>query len=125
MKRLVFVVTGVLLAMVITSVGCATKALSAPAAEVPTQNITGELKYLSVPLEDGNVALTIETPQGLKQTVLITSNTTFILDGKSCLLEDVGKVVGAANESYVCTIVFNDECAPGVAASVYVTKKAG
>lgn len=120
MKRLVFVVTVGLLAMAILSVGCATEE---PSAATSAQNVTGELKYLSVPLEGGDVTLTVQTLQGLRQTVLITSNTTFTLDGKECLFEDVGKLVETANGSYACAIVFNDECAPGVAASVYVTKK--
>lgn len=110
MKRL-FVVTGVLLAMVILCAGCAAKEPSVVAA---AQNVTGELKYLSVPLEGGNVTLTVETPQGV-QTIPVADNTTFTIDGKACTIEDIGKALVTGNTTYNCTIVI-EPCEPGIVA---------
>ena len=117
MKRLVFVVTGVLLATAILSVGCGAKTTPAPAA--PTQNVTGTLKDANTPAEAGQDVVTVETPQGL-QTFPVTSNTTYTLEGKICTLEDINKAVEAANVSYNCTLVYDEELG---AIGVYVTKK--
>lgn len=118
MKSLVFVVIGVLLAMVVLSVGCATKTPpTVPTA--PTQNVTGILKDVNVPAEPGKDVITIETPQGL-QTFPVTSNTTYTLEGKICKLEDINKAVEAANVSYNCTLVYDEELG---AIGAYVTKK--
>ena len=117
MKSLVFVVIGVLLAMVVLPVGCAKTPPVAPKA--PTQNVTGTLKDVNTPADAGKDVVTVETPQGL-QTFPVTSNTTYTLEGKICKLEDINKVVEAANVSYNCTIVYDDELG---AIGVYVTKK--
>ena len=118
MKSLVFVVIGVLLAMVVLSVGCATK--TPPAVpKAPTQNVTGTLKDANTPAEAGQDVVTVETPQGL-QTFPVTSNTTYTLEGKICTLEDINKAVEAANVSYNCTLVYDEELG---AIGVYVTKK--
>ena len=96
MRRL-FVVIGVL-----AVAGCAAKAQ--PAAVL--QNVTGELRYLSVPLEDGNgnVTVTIETPQG-PQTIQLASNTTYSLDGQVCKLDEIGKVLLEGGTTYNCSVV--------------------
>lgn len=117
MKSPIFVVTGVLLAMVILSVSCAPKATPAPKA--PTQNVTGTLMDVNTPPEAGKDVVTVQTPQGL-QTFPVTSNTTYTLEGKICTLEDINKVVEAANASYNCTLVYDEELG---AIGVYVTKK--
>ena len=117
MRRFVFLITGILLATVILSVGCGTKATPAPAA--PTQNVTGVLKDVNTPAEAGKDVVTVETPQGL-QTFPVTANTTYTLEGKTCTLEELNKVVEAANVSYNCTLVYDEELG---AIGVYVTKK--
>ena len=104
MKRLIFVVTVGLLAMAILSTGCATKATPAPAAT--TQNITGVLKDLNTPAEPGKDVVTIQTPQGL-QTFPLTANTTYSLEGKTCLLNDVGKVLETGNATYQCNLYYD------------------
>lgn len=105
MKRL-FLVTGVLVAMMALSAGCAAKAQ--PAA-VP-QNITGELRYLSIPLEGGDATLTVQTPQG-PQTIQLASNTTYSLDGQVCKLDEIGKVLAEGGTTYNCSVVI-DPCEP-------------
>ncbi len=118
MKRFVFVVIGILLAMMILSVGCATK--TPPAVpKAPIQNVTGTLKDANTPVEAGQDVVTVETPQGLR-TFPLTSNTTYTLEGKICSLEDINKAVEAANVSYNCTLVYDEELG---AIGVYVTKK--
>ena len=110
MKRF-FTVTGVLLAMVILFAGCAAKEPPAAAAE---QSVTGELKYLSVPLEGGDVTLTVQTQHG-PQTILLASNTTYELDGKACAIDDIGKALVAGNTTYNCTVIVAP-CEPGIVA---------
>ena len=123
MRRLVFVVTVGLLAMAILSVGCA-KTTPAPAA--PTaQNVTGILKDLNTPAEPGKDVVTVQTPQGLR-TFPITANTTYSLEGRTCLLTDVNKVVDEGNVTYECTVVLAGLTAYGddqAALAIYVTKK--
>lgn len=109
--------------MMLLSAGCATGE-----RPLPARNFTGELRYLSVPLylnvplEYGNLnaTVTVETPQGPK-TVQLAANTTYIIDGKLCLPEDVGKLLNAANTSYVCTIVIEENC--NFAQTLYIEKK--
>ena len=103
MKRL-FVVTGVLLAMVILYAGCALAAHPTASA----QTITGGLEYLTVPLEYGNAnvtaTVTVQTPQGL-QTIQLASNTTYSLDGQVCKLDEIGKVLAEGGTTYNCSVV--------------------
>lgn len=117
MNRLIFGLMGGFLVLTVLFVGCATKTTLAPAA--PTQNVTGTLKDANTPAEAGKDVVTVETPQGL-QTFLVTSNTTYTLEGKICSLEDINKAVEAANVSYNCTLVYDEELG---AIGVYVTKK--
>jgi hypothetical protein len=109
MKRS-FVIVGVLMSMVILSVGCTPKAQPAAAP----QNVTGELKYLSVPLEGGNATLTVQTPQG-PQTVQLAANTTYSLQGKACSIDDIGQALTAGDTTYNCTVIL-DPCEPGIVA---------
>ena len=60
MKRVVFVVAGVLLVMVVLLAGC-TKTTPAPA---PTQTVTGNLPGVNPPAQPGPDVVTIQTPQG-------------------------------------------------------------
>ena len=123
MKRLIFVVTMVLLAMVVLSGGCATKETPAPAA--PTQNVTGTLKDINTPDDPGKDVVTVQTPQGDK-TFPVTANTAYSIEGKTCLLADVGKAVDEGNVTYECTIVltglteYADEQS---VLAIYVTKQ--
>jgi len=107
MKGLVFVVTGVLLAMVVLSVGCATK--TPPAVpKAPTQNVTGILKDVNVPAEPGKDVITVETPLGLR-TFAVTENTTFTLEGQACPIADVGAVLETGNATYQCILYYDDQ----------------
>lgn len=123
MKRLVFVVTVGLLAMAILSVGCA-KTTPEPAAPT-TQNVTGVLKDLNTPDDAGKDLVTITTPQGDK-TFNLTADTTYSIEGRSCVLAELGKTVDEGNVTYECTVVlaglspYTDDTA---AMAVYVTKK--
>ena len=122
MKRLVFVVTVGLLAMAILSVGCA-KATPTPAAT--TQNVTGTLKDLNTPDDAGKDVVTITTPQGDK-TFNLAANTTYSIEGRSCLLAELGKAVDEGNVTYECTVVLAGVSPYADDASViavYVTKK--
>lgn len=121
MKRIVFVVTVGLLAMVILFVGCATKTSQHQHQKMPTQNVTGELKYLSVPLEGGNATVTVETPQG-RQTFQLTANTTYSINGQPCKLEDIGRALADGNTTYTCALVY-EECAPVNELAIYIDKK--
>lgn len=122
MKRLVFVVTVGLLAMAILSVGC-TKTTPEPAAT--TQNVTGTLKDLNTPDDAGKDLVTITTPQGDK-TFNLAADTTYSIEGRSCVLAELGKTVDEGNVTYECTVVlsgltpYTDDTA---AIAVYVTKK--
>lgn len=109
MKRFL-AIAGVLMAIVILSAGCAAKAQPA----VAPKDITGELKYLSVPLEGGDVTLTVQTPQG-PQNIQLAANATYQLEGKACSVEDIGNALVAGNTTYNCTVVLNP-CEPGIVA---------
>ncbi len=123
MKRLVFVATVVLLATTVLSVGCGTKT-PAPAAPT-TQNVTGVLKDLNTATDPGKDVVTITTPQGDK-TFNLAADTTFSIEGRSCVLAELGKTVDEGNATYECTVVlaglspYGDDTA---AMAVYVTKK--
>lgn len=121
MKKLAFVVMGVLLTVVmILSVGCATKAPPAPAAP-PTQEVTGTLKDVNTPAEAGKDVVTIQTPQGEK-TLPITANTTFSLEGKACTLDQIA-ALDLAKVSYNCTTVYGiDQNGYEIVLGVDVTK---
>ena len=108
MKRLVFVVVGVLLAMVVLFTGCSSKAppASAPVAPAapPTQEVTGILKDVNTPAETGKDVVTIQTPQGEK-TLPIAADTTFKLEGKACTLDQIA-ALDLEKVSYNCTTVY-------------------
>lgn len=128
MRRL-FVVIGVLAVMVVLYAGCAKGTTAASA-----RTITGELEYLTVPLEwyetvpleygNANVTatVTVKTPQG-PQTIQLASNTTYTLEGKACAIDDIGKALVEGDTTYNCTIVI-DPCEPEgfVARYLSVTK---
>jgi hypothetical protein len=120
MKRLIFVVTMVLLAMVVLSTGC-TKATP----KTTTSNVTGVLKDINTPADPGADAVTITTPQGDK-TFPLANGTSYSLEGRSCILADVGKVVDEGNQTLECTVVVSGIDPYGLDASVlavYVAKK--
>ena len=123
--KIVFMVTGVLMVMVILSVGCAnTKPASVPAAST-TQNVTGILKDLNTPSDPGKDVVVVQTPQG-EQIIPITANTTYSIEGKTCFLAEVGKAVDEGNVTYECTVVLTGLDPYGgeeSARAVYVTKK--
>lgn len=114
MKRLVFVVTVVLLAMAILTAGC-TKA-TPKEEKMPTQNVTGTLKDVNTPKEAGQDAITVQTPQG-STSINITPQTGLSFDGKACTVDELDAKI-AANTSYNCTIVFDPMLG---AVAVYVT----
>lgn len=105
MRGVVFLITGILLATVILSVGCGTKPTPAPAA-APTQNVTGVLTDVNTPAEPGKDVVVVQTPQG-QQTLTITADTRITLDGDACPLEDIGKLVEAGNVTYNCTAIYD------------------
>ena len=109
MKRLIFVVTGVLLIMLVLSTGCATKtATLAPSTPPPPKTVTGILKDVNTPAEPGKDVVTVQTPQGL-QTYTITTNTTFTLEGQACPLTDIGNVLETGNTTYQCILYYDDQ----------------
>lgn len=118
MKKLVFVVTGVLLLMVVLSVGCAPKAAPPAAPEPMTKNITGEFKGVTPAAPGLNATVTVQPAQGPPLTFPIATNATFAFEGQFCTLEDLEKYE-AANVSYNCTIVYDDMLG---AVAVYVGK---
>ncbi|MDO8716057.1 MAG: hypothetical protein Q7J73_04545 [Dehalococcoidales bacterium] len=115
MKKHVLILAWIMLAMVAPSAGCAKGTTTAIA-----QTITGGFEYLTVPLawgetvplEYGNAnetanetaTVTVQTKQG-PQTVLLTSNTTYSIDGQACKLEDLGKIYVEGDTTYNCSIV--------------------
>lgn len=115
MKRVVLVVTGVLLVMVVLFVGCTPKTAPAPVA---TQTVTGVLGTINTPAEPGPDIVTIQTPEGLK-TFPINAYTTYSLGGNACTLDQL-EAVTTGNVSYNCTLVMDDEM--GLTA-IYVTKQ--
>src|SRR3972149_11671748 len=110
MKRLVFALTGVLLAMVILSAGCTTKAPSpATPPEQPTQNVTGTVVGVNPPSIPGQDVVVVQTPQGSIVAIPIGPNTHYFLEGKECTLEEVLAIQAASNVSYSCKVWFDDE----------------
>lgn len=122
MKKLVFIVTGVLLVMVVLSVGCAPKAAppaAPPAAPAPTtENITGAFKGVTPAAPGANATVTVQPAQGPPLTLPLAPGATLAFEGKFCTLEDLEKYE-AANVSYNCTIVYDDMLG---AVAVYVGK---
>ena len=112
MKRLIFVVTGVLLAMVVLSVGC-TKATPAPAAPSEKMPVTGNLTGINTPADPVTNAITVLTPQGIR-VIPITPDTTYSLDGKSCTIDELNKVLLSGNASYNCIVVEKEDCADNI-----------
>ena len=103
MKRLVFVLTVVLLATAILSVGCSTKATPKPAAKAP---VTGNLTAVNTPAEAGPDAITVNN-----QIVKVMADTKIAFNGQFCTIDDLEKklaAAAAANISYNCTIVYDD-----------------
>ena len=123
MRKLVFIVTVGLLAVAILSAGCA-KTTPAPAAPT-TQNVTGTLKVLNTPDDPGKDVVTIQTPQGEK-TFVLAADTTYSIEGRSCVLAELGKAVDEGNVTYECTVIlagispYGDDTA---AMAVYVKKQ--
>ena len=117
MKKITFLTMGVFMALVVLS-GCANKTPSVAAA---TRNITGELTYLSVPLEGGPAYLTVNTTQGV-QTIPLTDNTTYKLDGKACSLDDIGKALANGDTTYECMAVASCEADGWVGQYVAVSR---
>ena len=99
-----------LLAISILSIGCAARVQ--PAA--PPQEVTGVLEHLNVPLENGNVVVTVQTPQG-PQNIQLAANATYELEGKACTVDDIGKALTGGDTTYNCTVVI-DDCEPGIVA---------
>ena len=111
MKRLVFVVTMVLLALVVLSAtGCSTKA-------TPSKEIKGTLKDINTPAEAGADTITVKTPEGDK-TIPITGSTAFSIGGKVCTIDQVD-ALNLGNASYNCTIVLDVD---GIIVGIDVTK---
>ena len=116
MKRLVFVLTVVLLAMAILAVGCSTKA-PAPSAQPP---VTGGLTDVNTPGEGGQDTVTVTTPRG-PTAIHVTPQTGISFNGQFCTLDELEAKVAAAtaaNISYNCTIVYDDMLG---ALAIYVT----
>ena len=110
MKRFVFVFTVVLLALAILSVGCGSTAPAAPAAPAAppaATTVTGILKDINTPTEPGKDVVVVQTPQGL-QTLTITPDTKFTLEGGACPLEDAGKLTDQGNVTYNCTVQYDE-----------------
>ena len=103
MKKLIFVVTGVLLAVVVLSAGCTTK----PAPKEPTQT-AGILKDVNTPAEAGKDAVTVQTTVG-PQTFPVTPSTQIFLEGQLCGLDDLNKVLADGNTTYTCTLLYDYE----------------
>ncbi len=112
MKKSAFLAVGVLLAVAGLSIGCAGKAQ--PEAAVSPQKVVGVLQHLNAPPENGNVVVTVQTPQG-PQNIQLAANATYELEGKACTVEDIGNALVAGNTTYNCTVVLNP-CEPGIVA---------
>lgn len=113
MKRLIFVVTVVLLAMAILATGCTKKEEPKP---MPSETVTGTLKDLNTPKEAGQDEITIQTPQG-PTVIKVTPQTGLSFNGQACTVDELDAKI-AANTSYNCTIVFDPMLG---ATAVYVT----
>ena len=120
--KIVFMVTGVLMAMAALSVGCAPK-VAAPAATpnvaVPaaTHNVTGTVTSLN------STSITIKTTTGT-QTFPLTDNTTYELQNQSCDLAQAGQAVSKGNVTYNCTVIYTgDEGYPQMGVAVYLVAK--
>ena len=116
MKKLIFVVTGVLLVMVVLSAGCATK--PAPVAPKAPETVTGILKDINTPDDPGKDVVVVQTPEG-ERTFPLTASTTYSLEGKTCLLPDVGKALDEGNVTYECTLVYDEVLGNTVSVSTY------
>ncbi len=119
MKRLIFVVTGVLLAIVILSVGCSSKPKPVEPAAPTTQNVTGILKDINTPAEAGPDTVTIQTPTGETKIIPFAPNDHFFLDGAACPLEEVQKVELGTGVSYNCSVWVDRETGQQ---NIYITK---
>ncbi|MDO8579048.1 MAG: hypothetical protein Q7R50_07730 [Dehalococcoidales bacterium] len=109
MKKVVFIILGILLVLSMVSVGCSKK----PTQNVtPTQNITGTLEGIT------GQNVTIVTSQGT-QTFPIASNVTSFLAGTACSLDEIQQAA-TGNVSYNCTLVIDQES--GEAIAILVTK---
>ena len=117
MKSVVSVITVILLAMavMVMSGGCAAK--TKPVAVAP-QNVTGDLKSVSVSTAGGEKTLTVQTPQGV-QSVRVAENTTYSINGKACGIDEIGQALAEGNTTYNCTVIL-DPCEPGIV-SKYVS----
>ncbi len=104
MKKVVYVLLGLLLASVtVVGAGCTTK--TTPPAQ--NQTITGTVTGNPITTTGGNTTITITTPSGPQVfPVSPTPSTTFA--GQACTIDQLNQLV-ADNQSYNCTIVYSDQ----------------
>lgn len=103
MKRFVFVLAGILLAMMILSAGCSKPTPAPSAPEIKTN--TGNLTDINTPAEPGPDTITVQTPQGAT-TLPIATDATFSLNGQACTLDQLAGLE-LAGTSYNCTYVYS------------------
>ena len=108
MKKLVFMVTAVLLVMAVLSVGCTPKAAPPAPAAPTTQNVTGEFKGVTPATPGANATVTVQPAQGPPLTFSLAANATFAFEGQACTLEALENYI-AANVSYNCTVVYDEQ----------------
>ncbi len=109
MKKVVYVLLGVLLVMAMLLGGCQ----PAPETPAPVQTVIGTLGGITPS------SVTVNTPGGA-QVLPITANTEFTLNGVTCPIEEIQKIEAATNSSYNCTVVL-DPNGGGNVIDVYVS----
>ncbi len=109
MKKTILGVIATLLVLATVAVGCTGAQPAATAPEV-TEGVLEEVSP-----QEGTV--TVETPQG-PTTFPISPTTELTIEGKTCSLEDIDKLV-ASGDTYNCTIIYDEE---GNTLAVNVTK---
>ncbi len=113
MKKVVIIVSGVLLFALPLLASCSTKA-AAPA----TKTITGTVVSVNTPAQPGPDQITIQTAAGQQKSFTIDPTSNVSLDGFVCPIEQVGQTISTGNATYNCTIVY-DETYHAIAAGVY------
>ena len=90
-----------------------------------THKLTGTLRQLNTPDEPGKDVVVVQTPQG-DRIIPLTAQTTYNIEGRTCLLADADKAIMEGNTTYQCTVVVEglgpnpgDE---GYALALYVKK---